>query len=95
VKSGVLAPTTLDNWELVTQFQRKSQKMFRNYMSEYFSRVPKRVKMPQGPVIKLCAGDNFTLALMTSGEIFGWGANENGQLKLDSNYLADPTPIKV
>lgn len=59
-----------------------------------FSRVPKRIKL-QGPVIKLAAGDNFTLALLASGEIYGWGSNENGQLKLDSQYLTEPTLIKL
>lgn len=60
------------------------------------TRTPKRVKIPRGPVIKLAAGDNFTMALLASGEMFGWGANENNQLKLEaSNYLPDPTPIKV
>jgi alpha-tubulin suppressor-like RCC1 family protein len=51
--------------------------------------------MSQGPVIKLSVGDNFTIALLASGEMYGWGANENGQMKLDSSYLAEPTPIKV
>lgn len=93
VKFGVLAPTIRDNLELATRFQRKSSVFTHFYFM--FSRVPKRVKMPQGPIIKLSVGDNFTIALLASGEMFGWGANENGQLKLDSSYLAEPTPIKV
>lgn len=73
-------------------------KFFEKFTKKYiiFSRVPKRVKIPQGPVIKIVAGYDHTLALLSTGEVYGWGSNENGQLKIDSaNFLPEPTLLKV
>jgi alpha-tubulin suppressor-like RCC1 family protein len=62
---------------------------------EFCRRVPSKVKLPKCPVIKLAAGDNFTVALLATGELYGWGSNENFQLKLENTHLAEPTLIKV
>lgn len=47
-------------------------------------------------MIKITAGDDHTLALMSTGEVYGWGSNTNGQLKIDSaSFLHEPTLLKV
>ncbi|CAD5223421.1 unnamed protein product [Bursaphelenchus okinawaensis] len=60
------------------------------------TRVPKRVKIPQGPIIKISAGSDHTLALLSTGEVYGWGSNKNGQLKIDSaEFIPEPILLKL
>ncbi|CAD5232284.1 unnamed protein product [Bursaphelenchus xylophilus] len=60
------------------------------------TRIPKRVKVPQGPVIKISAGYDHTLALLSTGEVYGWGSNKNGQLKIDSaEFISEPILLKL
>lgn len=54
---------------------------------------------PGGPlashtVVAIAAGGTFDLALTASGEIFGWGENNHGQLgKYNSRYQPDPVLV--
>src|SRR5262249_24231611 len=50
------------------------------------SLVPVRVKLPTGTVVKaISAGCDHNLALTTTGKVYAWGYNFNGQLGNGSN----------
>ncbi|KAI6223653.1 Kinase domain-containing protein [Aphelenchoides fujianensis] len=59
------------------------------------TRIPKRVKLHECPIIKLVAGDNHTLAFSATGEVYGWGLSTDGQLKINQEVVAEPTLIKL
>ncbi|KAI6186395.1 Kinase domain-containing protein [Aphelenchoides besseyi] len=58
------------------------------------TRTAKRVKVPHSPFIKVVTGFNHSLVLLATGEVYGFGDNANGQMKIDSSYIAEPTLIK-
>ena len=49
--------------------------------SKFASGVPKQIQMQGGRLVKdVAAGDNFSLALMETGEVMSWGCGSSGQL---------------
>ena len=46
-------------------------------------------------VIKVHAGEYHSLALTSSGEVYSWGSNSNGQLGLDSVSERYYSPVKI
>lgn len=69
------------------------------------SAVPVQVKsvadegssaLPQGSVVQMAAGGNFSMALSTNGEVYTWGDGTNGRLgNGDDNNEASAVPVKV
>ena len=43
------------------------------------------------PVAKIACGDNHTLVASTTGELYAFGRNQNGQLGLGHNEARDPS----
>ena len=43
-------------------------------------RHPQLITGIPGKVIGISAGNYHSLALLESGEVYGWGSNENGQI---------------
>lgn len=60
--------------------------------SPYRNDNPTPVKLPE-PVIAIAAGDNHTLAVTESGDVWAWGRNAFGQLGVNSGDSS--TPVKV
>lgn len=60
--------------------------------SPYKNDNPTPVKLPE-PVIAIAAGDNHTLAVTESGDVWAWGRNAFGQLGENSGDSS--TPVKV
>jgi alpha-tubulin suppressor-like RCC1 family protein len=51
-----------------------------------------------GPVVQVAAGEQHTLAVTSTGELFAFGSNEQGQLGIDANVgtsTPNPTPAQV
>ncbi len=62
--------------------------------------VPTQVILPNatGPVVQMDAGDEFTLAVTSTGQLYAFGANEEGQLGNavnNSKFVPNPTPTLV
>jgi alpha-tubulin suppressor-like RCC1 family protein len=62
--------------------------------------TPKLVSLPGaiGPVTQVAAGDDFSLAVTSSGQLYAFGKNRNGQLGSATNELTiepNPTPARV
>ncbi|EQC37238.1 hypothetical protein SDRG_05463 [Saprolegnia diclina VS20] len=55
--------------------------------------VPQPVALPT-PVVRVCAGHHFTLAITSQGDLYSWGRNSHGQLGHGSTAL-EPTPRRV
>ncbi|MGP8207698.1 MAG: putative Ig domain-containing protein [Acidimicrobiales bacterium] len=57
---------------------------------------PMPVTLP-GPAVQVAAGDQFSLALTSSGQMYAFGTNEEGQLGNANNdaSIANPTPTLV
>ncbi|KAJ3095597.1 hypothetical protein HK100_005775 [Physocladia obscura] len=48
------------------------------------------------PICKIACGNNFSMALTSSGNVYSWGSNESGQLGLGTKTsLHSPTLIKT
>lgn len=44
-------------------------------MNEYFEYLNKEQKLN---IVKLKSCNNYNVSLMTDGQLYGWGSNENG-----------------
>lgn len=58
------------------------------------SPTPVEVSGLPGFVIQVVAGDQFSCALQSNGDVYCWGANGSGQLG-DASQTASYTPVKV
>jgi alpha-tubulin suppressor-like RCC1 family protein len=59
------------------------------------SLVPVRPKLPKGTKVKaISAGCDHSLALTTTGQVYAWGFNQNGQVGNGSN-TDQHTPVRV
>jgi len=47
------------------------------------------------PVIQVSAGPNFALALTRSGAVYGWGANDSGQIGTGTGGADQLTPLQI
>ncbi|KAI1720918.1 regulator of chromosome condensation (RCC1) repeat domain-containing protein [Ditylenchus destructor] len=58
---------------------------------------PQKIRLlPNGPISKVCCGDNHNIVLMTTGEAYVWGSNANGQFKqINYQYFSQPTLLKL
>ncbi|MGA3221528.1 MAG: hypothetical protein ABSE77_21075, partial [Acidimicrobiales bacterium] len=58
--------------------------------------APMPVSLP-GPAVQVAAGDQFSLALTSSGQMYAFGTNDEGQLGNANNdaSIANPTPTLV
>lgn len=61
---------------------RITHDMFLLFLAAIISHVePTRIQsLDQIPIVKIAAGENHTLALSRTGQVFSWGANSFGQL---------------
>jgi alpha-tubulin suppressor-like RCC1 family protein len=59
--------------------------------------APTLVTLPgaTGPVVQAAAGDYFSLALTSTGQLYAFGENSSGQLGKAANITANPTPTLV
>ncbi|MES2922712.1 MAG: HYR domain-containing protein [Verrucomicrobiota bacterium] len=46
-------------------------------------------------VVKVAAGNNFTMALTSDGKLYGWGDNANGKLGVTTSSSFNPTPLDI
>ena len=68
-----------------------------NTKSETPNPTPNLVAIPEaaGSVAQLAAGGYHSFALMSDGQLFGWGGNFMGQLGIASHEEVNPTPQLV
>jgi alpha-tubulin suppressor-like RCC1 family protein len=63
------------------------------------SDVPVQVALPSAAVQESTGGDDQTngqsLALLTNGQVWGWGCNSDGQLGDGTTSTADATPVRA
>jgi alpha-tubulin suppressor-like RCC1 family protein len=71
-----------------------------NDTTDTSNQTPALVKVPSGTdsILQIAAGTNYSLALTSSGRLFGFGDNNYGQLGSPRNNGTDnpnPTPVRV